>query len=79
MINYKLNQFVNKKKVNKEILEILNNWIVPKLPINGDDVITYKNMQGKDVGIILNYIEKWWVRNYFLPDRKECLKKLNSI
>ena len=79
LVNYKLNQFINKKKVNKEILKILNNWIVPKLPINGDDVITHKNINGKDVGIILNKIEKWWVRNYFLPDRKECLQKLKSI
>ncbi len=79
LINYKLNQFVNKKKVNKEILKILNNWTVPKLPINGDDVITYKKIKGKKVGIILHDIEKWWVRNCFLPDRKECLQKLKSI
>ena len=79
LINYKLNQFVNKKKVDKEILKILNNWIVPKLPINGDDVITYKKMKGKDIGIILHDIEKWWIRNDFHPDRKECLQKLKSI
>ena len=41
LINYKLNQFIN-KKINNKILKILNTWIVPKLPINGDDVIKYK-------------------------------------
>ena len=79
LINYKLNQFVNKKKNNKEILKILNSWTVPKLPINGDDVIKYKKIKGKNVGIILHHIEKWWIRSYFLPDRKKCLHKLNSI
>ena len=79
LINYKLNQFISKKKVNNKILKILNTWIVPKLPVNGDDVIKYKKINGKDVGAILNKIEKWWIKNYFLPERKECLKKLKSI
>ena len=79
LTNYKLNQFIYKKKVNDEILKILNSWTVPKLPINGDDVIKYKKIKGKEIGVVLTKIEKWWVKNYFLPVRKECLKKLKSI
>ena len=79
LINYKLIQFINKKKVNIRILKILNTWIAPKLPINGDDVIKYKKITGKDVGKVLNKIETWWVNNDFLPSRRECLKKLRSI
>ena len=79
LTNYKLNQFINKKKVNKKILNVLKTWIVPKLPINGDDVIKYKKINGKEIGIVLRKIEIWWVENCFLPVRKECLKKLKSI
>ena len=79
LVSYKLNQFINKKKINNNILKIFNTWIVPKLPINGNDVTMYKKINGKDVGIMLLKIEKWWVENYFLKDRKECLKKLKSI
>ncbi len=79
LTNYKLNQFINKKKVNNKILYVLKNWIVPKLPINGNDVIKYKKINGKDVGIVLSKIERWWIKNCFLPKRKECLKKLKSI
>ena len=79
LTNYKLNQFINKKKVNNKILNVLKTWIAPKLPINGDDVIKYKKINGKEIGIVLSKIERWWVKNCFLPTRKECLKKLKSI
>ena len=79
LINYELNQIINKKKVNNKILKVLKTWIVPKLPINGDDVIKYKKINGKEIGIILKKIESWWVKNCFLPVRKECLEKLKSI
>ena len=79
LINYKLNQFINKKNVNSNILNILNTWRVPTLPLNGEDVIKYKRIRGKEVGIIIAKIEKWWVKNHFLPMRKECIKKLKSI
>ena len=79
LTNYKLNQFINKKKVNNKILNVLKTWTAPKLPINGDDVIKYKKIKGKEVGVVLSKIERWWVKNCFLPTRKECLKKLKSI
>ena len=79
LVNYKLNQFINKNKVNNKILNILKTWIAPKLPINGDDVIKYKKINGKEIGLVLSKIERWWVKNCFLPERKECLKKLKSI
>ena len=68
-----------KKKVNNKILNVLKTWTAPKLPINGDDVIKYKKINGKEIGIVLSNIERWWVKNCFLPSRKECLKKLESI
>ena len=79
LINYELNQIINKKKVNNKIIKVLKNWMAPKLPINGDDVIKYKKISGKEIGIVLKKIESWWVKNCFLPVRKECLEKLKSI
>ena len=79
LTNYKLKQFINRKKVNNKILNVLKTWTAPKLPINGDDVIKYKKINGKEIGIVLSKIERWWVKNCFLPERKECLKKLKSI
>ena len=67
------------KKVNNKILNVLKTWTAPKLPINGDDVIKYKKINGKEIGLVLSEIERWWVKNCFLPTRKECLKKLKSI
>ena len=79
LTSYILNQFINKKKVNNKILNVLKTWTAPKLPINGDDVIKYKKINGKEIGVVLSKIERWWVKNCFLPTRKQCLKKLKSI
>ena len=79
LTNYKLKQFINRKKVNNKILNVFKTWTAPKLPINGDDVIKYKKINGKEIGIVLRKIERWWVKNCFLPERKECLKKLKGI
>ena len=80
--NLKSERMQSYELVNKifyKILNILKTWTAPKLPINGDDVIKYKKINGKEIGMVLNKIERWWVKNYFLPTRKECLKKLKSI
>ena len=79
LTNYKSNQLINKKKTNNRILNVLTTWTAPKLPINGDDVIKYKKINGKEIGVVLSKMERWWVKNCFLPTRKECLKKLKSI
>tara|TARA_A100001011_G_scaffold372429_1_gene430831 strand:- start:16763 stop:17959 length:1197 start_codon:yes stop_codon:yes gene_type:complete len=77
--NYLLNQFIKEKNISKKILNILEHWSPPQFPINGNDIIKYKNITGKDVGIILKNIEKWWVRSSFVPGRKECLEKMKNI
>ena len=79
IINYLLNQFIEEKKIKKNILNILESWHPPQLPVNGNDIIKYKNITGKDVGIILKNIEKWWVKRSFIPGRRECLEKIKSI
>ena len=79
LTNYKLNQFITKKKINNKILNVLKTWAAPKFPVNGDDVMKYKKINGKEIGIVLSKTERWWVKNYFLPTRKECLKKLKSF
>ena len=77
--NYLLNQFIEEKKIKKKILNILESWQPPQLPINGNDIIQYKNITGKNVGAVLKSIEKWWVKSSFIPGRKECLEKIKSI
>mgnify|MGYP007000248262 CR=1 len=33
---------------------------------DGNDIIRYKNITGKDVGTVLKNIEKWWVKSSFI-------------
>ena len=74
-----MNQFIKEKNINKKILNILESWHPPQLPVDGNDIIRYKNITGKDVGTVLKNIEKWWVKSSFIPGRKECLEKIKSI
>ena len=69
--------FILQMQLFEKILNVLKTWTAPKLPINGNDVIKYKKINGKEIGVVLSKIERWWVKNSFLPNRKECLKKLN--
>ena len=79
IVNYILNQYLTEKDVDKKILDILKNWKPPQLPIGGKDIIKYKNITGKEVGLVLRNIEKWWVKRDFIPGRKECLVKIKGI
>ena len=79
LINYMLLQFVNNKSMEKKILFILEKWSLPKLPVNGIDVIEMKSVKGKEVGVILDRLEKWWVQNHFTPTRSQCLEKLKMF
>ena len=77
--SYLIFQLLKNKKANNKILDVFNNWKVPSLPINGKDIVKINNINGKQVGVCLKRIEKWWVKGNFLATRKQCLQKLKSF
>tara|TARA_E500000178_G_C16948487_1_gene720015 strand:+ start:86 stop:1282 length:1197 start_codon:yes stop_codon:yes gene_type:complete len=78
LTNYFVYCHINNRKPNSLILDILNNWETPKLPINGRDILKFKNLKGKKIGLRLKMIENWWIDNDFMPNRTECLLKLKK-
>ena len=43
------------------------------LPINGYDLLNVGFIKGRKMGKALLEIEKWWIKNKFKPDKKQCL------
>ena len=80
IINY-ADGLINYKKVN-----LLNHLIVKlrktPFPLKGSDLLKIGYKKGEIMGKILAKIEEWWIKNNFLPSKRECLsyakKKLPS-
>ncbi len=63
-----INSIANKKKFslqNNEILSKINNVLVPKFPVTGNDLLKKGVQSGKKVGDTLKKIEKKWIENNF--------------
>ena len=68
----------------KKPIVCLKNWKLKKkfLPINGYDLLNVGFIKGRKMGKALLEIEKWWIKNKFKPNKKQCLnfakKKLTT-
>ena len=60
----------------EEMLDIVNNWRIPKFPIYGGDVIAYGVKEGKVIGQLLAKLEAYWEDHNYLYNRDELLKRL---
>lgn len=50
-----------------------------KLPVNGEDIISYKNIEpGPKVKLYLDYLTKLWLNNPLIT-KEECFKHINNI
>ena len=78
LIHYNLFNFDKNRKESIEITKVLNYWKPPKLPLNGNDVLKYKKLNGKEIGNILKKLENWWIKKNFIPNKNDLLKKLGS-
>jgi poly(A) polymerase len=52
---------------------------LPRLPVNGDDLIERGLKPGPDFGQTLKAVEQWWLDEDFEPGRTACLKKLDEL
>ncbi len=50
-------------------------WEIPVFPLTGQDLLEKGVPEGKDIGVRLKKVEKWWIERNFEPDTKECLSE----
>ena len=71
---YLINIIINNKSLNKKISEIflqINNYLIPKFPVTGNDLLKEGVKSGKKIGNILTKIEKKWIENDFKISKEE--------
>ncbi len=69
--NLEFNKFLAIKK-------FLNDFILPKFPLNGNDLIAI-NITGEKIGIALNIAKKYWLENNFECEKSQLLNYLNNF
>jgi poly(A) polymerase len=60
------------------LLDLPKRWPVPKLPINGQDMLEAGIASGPYMGEMLRSLEDWWVARDFVASREELLERLKN-
>ncbi len=74
-----LSKNLNQKKLSeaKKNIQFLQNFSLPKFPLNGEDVISV-GFKEKDVGIAINSAKKFWAEHDFKSTKPELIKFLKN-
>jgi poly(A) polymerase len=63
----------------RALLEMVNVWERPLLPLSGDDVMLAGVPKGPDVGRVLSEVEDWWVDAGFTDDEFSIAERLKAV
>jgi poly(A) polymerase len=61
------------------MLELVDSWQVPVLPVTGNDIIAVGFPPGRMVGEVLRQIDAWWEAEDYSPDKDALLEKARSL
>ncbi|MBT7249901.1 MAG: CCA tRNA nucleotidyltransferase [Rhodospirillaceae bacterium] len=61
------------------LLEQCAQWIPPRFPLKGSDVLALGVPQGPGVGDLLSEVEDWWENRDYKPGRQDCLNRLMKV
>ena len=78
-IKYIVINCINDIELDNTILNIIDMWAVPKLPVDGHDILKTKKVEKINIGKSIRAVEDWWVKENFKPNKIECLNKLKSF
>jgi poly(A) polymerase len=62
----------------QSLLDLPKRWPVPKLPVNGQDMLEAGIASGPYMGEMLRELEDWWVARDFVASREELLERLKT-
>jgi poly(A) polymerase len=63
----------------RRLLDLAENWEVPRFPVGGDDVTALGVAPGPPVGQLLAAVRRWWEEGDFAADRSACLARLAAL
>ena len=72
--NYKIDSYEIENLVN-----FIKNCKIPRFPIDGNDIKNFGFKEGSEVGKILNYLEKIWIKQNFLSTKDDLIQKVKKL
>ena len=63
----------------RAMLDTLNGWEAPRLPLKGADIVALGVPEGPGVGLVLRRVAAWWRARDFPPDRARCLAEAHRV
>ncbi len=63
----------------ERMLDAVEAWEPPALPVKGEDVLALGVPTGEAVGSALRQVEEWWIGEDFRPGRDEALARLKQV
>ncbi len=76
---YYLKCIINKQNLRKTILKILQDWLPPDFPLDGNDLNKIGLKRGVLLGRTLKETQAWWIEKDFKPNKKQCLNKSRTF
>ncbi len=59
-----------------ELLDLSWQWVPPKFPLKGADILSAGFVAGPQVGQVLSALEDWWVAGDFAPTKDDLLARV---
>jgi len=61
------------------LMKLSENWQLPEIPVNGDELLSSGFEPGKNIGKILAELENWWEENDYRPSKVELLSHAKTL
>jgi poly(A) polymerase len=63
----------------RALLPMGESWPIPRLPLDGEEVIASGVPPGPLVGAVLREVEDWWIDNDFTADKLSVVERLKAV
>jgi len=60
-------------------MQVAKSWIVPEMPVNGDELLQLGMRPGREVGELLARLEEWWEEKNYQPGKLEMLAHAKTL
>jgi len=62
----------------RALLDFADQWIIPRFPLSGQDLLAHGFKPGPDLGRELERLEDWWIASDFTENKETLLHKLEA-
>jgi len=61
-----------------QAINLVSRWQIPTFPLTGNDLIMHGVKPGKEMGLLLERLERYWEEKDYAPGKEELMKTLST-